>query len=93
LVCVQVDSGAGSADSPEVSQRHGIVGNRQYGLFVTLGTLTAQAKSFGASRSNFYLLDGNNLVELISRCYEQFDGPYKAVAPLNRILIPEVLAE
>src|SRR5690606_9375693 len=51
-------------------------------------TSSRQAKNFARSKSNLRLLDGNELLELIQAHYDQFDGRYRALLPLRRVLIP-----
>jgi restriction system protein len=91
IVKVQVKSTEGSIGDPVVSSLYGKVGAGEFGLFVTLGTYTAQALRFARSRSNLRLIDGEELVSLILQHYEQFDSKYKGLLPLKRIYIPESL--
>jgi restriction system protein len=63
----------------------------EFGLFVTLGTFTTQAKNFAKSRNNLRLIDGEELVQLIFDHYEQFDSRYKSLLPLRRVYVPEVI--
>jgi restriction system protein len=90
---VQVKSGLGAVGGPDVKQLYGVLAAQESALFVALGTFTPQAKGFAAGKSNFRLVDGVELVELIYRYYDQLDGRYKAVIPLKRAFIPEVLGE
>jgi restriction system protein len=62
-------------------------------MVVTLGTFTNQADSFARNKSNLRLIDGEELVGLISQHYEQFDSKYKALLPLKRVYVPEPLEE
>ncbi len=93
IVKVQVKSNEGSIGDPIVSALYGKVGAGEYGLLVTLGTFTAQARSFAKSKSNLRLIDGDELVVLIFQHYEQFDSRYKGLLPLRRVYVPEVLEE
>ncbi|HEU4714873.1 MAG TPA: restriction endonuclease [Pyrinomonadaceae bacterium] len=89
IVKVQVKSTEGSVGDPIVSQLYGKLTGSEYGLLVTLGTFTAQAKTFARNRHNLRLLDGDDLVDLVFQHYEQFDSRYKGVLPLKRIYVPE----
>lgn len=91
IIKVQVKSTEGSVGDPAVSALYGKVGTTEYGLLVTLGSFTAQARSFAQSKSNLRLIDGEDLVRLIFQHYEQFDSRYKGLLPLRRIYVPEVL--
>ena len=44
----------------------------EYGLFITLGGYTKQARDFAATKNNLRLVDESGLVEMILRHYEQF---------------------
>jgi restriction system protein len=93
IIKVQVKSTEGSVGDPVVSALYGKVGQGEYGLLVTLGTFTNQAKSFAQGKGNLRLIDGDTLVDLILQHYEQFDSRYKGLIPLRRVYIPEALEE
>jgi restriction system protein len=93
IVKVQVKSGDGSIGDPVVSALYGKVGQDEYGLLVTLGTFTNQARNFARSKSNLRLVDGDELVDLVLLHYEDFDSRYKGLLPLKRVFIPETLEE
>ena len=89
IVKVQVKSGEGSIGDPVVSALYGKVSAGEYGLMVTLGTYTTQAKNFARGKANLRLIDGSELVDLILEHYEQFDSWYKGLLPLKRVYVPE----
>jgi restriction system protein len=91
IIKVQVKSTEGSIGDPVVSALYGKVGSSEYGLLVTLGTFTSQAKGFAKSKSNLRLVDGDELVNLIFEHYDQFDSRYKGLLPLRRVYVPEVI--
>jgi restriction system protein len=93
IVKVQVKSTEGNVSDPVVSGFYGKVAQSEYGLLVTLGTFTAQAKNFERSKSNLRLIDGEELVQLVFQHYESFDSSYKGLLPLKRVYIPEILNE
>ncbi len=93
IVKVQVKSTEGSVSDPVVSGFYGKVAQSEFGLLITLGTFTAQARNFERSRSNLRLIDGEELVQLVFQHYESFDSRYKGLLPLKRVYIPEVLKE
>ncbi|HMV46600.1 MAG TPA: restriction endonuclease [Blastocatellia bacterium] len=93
IIKVQVKSTEGSIGDPVVSALYGKVSMGEYGLLVTLGSFTTQARNFAASKSNLRLVDGEELVELILNHYEQFDARYKGLLPLRRVYVPEPLDE
>jgi restriction system protein len=91
IIKVQVKSTEGSMGDPVVSALYGKVGVAEFGLLVTLGTFTSNARTFAASKSNLRLIDGDELVRLIFSHYERFDSRYKGLLPLKRVYVPEVL--
>jgi restriction system protein len=90
---VQVKSSEGSVGDPVVSALYGKVASGEFGLLVTLGTITAQARNFAKSKSNLRLIDGNEFVDLVLEHYEQFDAQYKGLLPLKRVYIPQPFEE
>jgi restriction system protein len=93
IVKVQVKSTDGSIGDPVVSTLYGKVSAGEFGLFVTLGTFTNQAKAFARGKSNLRLIDGQELVGLILQHYDQFESRYKGLLPLKRVWVPEALAD
>jgi restriction system protein len=93
IIKVQVKSAEGTIGDPVVSALYGKVSSNEFGLLVTLGTFTNQARNFARSKSNLRLVDGNELVDLILQHYEQFDSRYKGLLPLKRVYVPEALEE
>lgn len=91
IIKVQVKSNEGSIGDPVASALYGKVSAGEYGLLVTLGTFTNQARSFAKSKSNLRLIDGDELVELIFHHYDQFDARYKGILPLRRVYVPEAI--
>lgn len=89
IIKVQVKSSEERIGEPTVSALCGKVGDKENGLFVTLGSFTAQAENLARSRSNIRLIGGAELVELILAHYEEFDSQYRRLVPLKRIYIPQ----
>ena len=93
LVKVQVKSSEGSVGEPAVSALYGKVGDKEFGLLVTLGAFTRQAVDFAFSKGNLRLIDGDDLVDLIFDYYDELDPRYKGMIPLKRVYVPEALGE
>lgn len=93
IIKVQVKSSEGSVGDPTVKSLYGNVDPSEFGLFVTLGTFAAPARTFARSKSNLRLIDGDELVSLILQHYEQFDAQYKGLIPLKKVYVPEALEE
>lgn len=93
IVKVQVKSGEQSVGDPVVSALYGKVSGQEFGLLVTIGSYTAQARAFARSKSNLRLIDGDELVDLVLRHYDALDAKYKALLPLKRVFVPQPLDE
>jgi restriction system protein len=89
IIKVQVKSKEGTSGDPEVSALYGKCDKDEFALFVTLGDFTKQALSFARSKANLRLIDGGELVSLISQHYEKFDSRYKGLLPLKRVYVPD----
>jgi restriction system protein len=77
---------------PDVSQLYGHVESKEFGLFVTLGSYTADARRFERSKQNLRLIDGNALVELIEGHYSKFEPKYQVLLPLKKVYVPGVMS-
>lgn len=93
MIKVQVKSGNGSIGEPTVSALYGKVSEREYGLMITLGTFTAQAKNFAFSKGNLRLIDGDMLVALVFQYYENLEARYKGIIPLKKVYVPEIVED
>lgn len=89
IIKVQVKSSESSVGAPEVQALYGNVASSQFGLLVTLGDITAQARSFAGSKANLRLINGDDLVSMLLDRYEELDSKYKGLLPLKRVYIPE----
>jgi len=93
LVKVQVKSSEGSIGNPQVAELYGNVSAQEFGLFVTLGSFTAQAVNFAKGKPNLRLIDGDELVRLVLSHYDRFDSSYKSLLPLRRVYIPDAVGD
>jgi restriction system protein len=93
IIKVQVKSTEGSLGDPVVSALYGKVDQSEFGLVVTLGSITNQARNFARGKSNLRLIDGEELVDLILEHYDGFDAKYKGLIPLKRVYVPAPLDE
>lgn len=91
IIKVQVKSSDGSVGAPAVQALYGNVASSEFGMLVTLGDFTQQARSFASSKSNLRLIDGERLVNLVLDRYEQLDSKYKGLLPLRRVYVPEAV--
>lgn len=93
IIKVQVKSHEGSIGAPIVTALSGTVASGEFGLLMTLGTFTNQARNFERGKSNLRLIDGEELVNLILQHYEQFDSRYKGLLPLKQVYVPAPIEE
>jgi len=92
VIKVQCKQTQATIGQPDVAQLYGNVEVTEFGLFVTLGTFSADARRFERAKRNLRLIDGKGLVELIEAHYSKFDPRYQVLLPLKRIFVPGVIA-
>ena len=73
---------------PAVQQLMGAVSPGEYGLFVTLGSFTAQAIDTERTSPNLRLIDGRALTTLVFEHYERFEPQWQSIVPLKRRYVP-----
>ncbi len=88
IIKVQVKSGDGTVSDKDVSALFGKLSSGEFGLFVTLGTISPQSRNFEQAKGNLRLVDGDEFVDLIFQHYEKFDSRYRRVLPLQRVYVP-----
>ncbi len=92
-ILVQVKSSEKDINEAAVSELYGKVSEKDFGLFISVGGFNKQAINFAFDKRNLKLINGDELVDLVYKYYDQLDGKYKAVFPLKKVFIPETLAE
>jgi restriction system protein len=93
IIKVQCKQMISTIGRPEVQQLHGAIEQGEHGLFVTLGSFSADARAFERTKPNLRLLDGGALIELIFNHYHQFEPRYQMLLPLRRVYVPGPLAQ
>lgn len=88
VIKVQCKQTQNSIGQPDVAQLYGHVEPKEFGLFVTLGAFTADARRFERSKQNLRLIDGKALIELIEAHYDHFQPKYQVLLPLKRVYVP-----
>ncbi|MFM2099605.1 MAG: hypothetical protein RLZZ366_1144, partial [Pseudomonadota bacterium] len=83
--CKQILSTIGR---PEVQQLHGAIERGEHGLFVTLGSFSADARTFERTKPNLRLIDGPALIELIYTHYPKFEPRFQILLPLKQSYRP-----
>lgn len=91
IIKVQVKSTEDNVGAPAVQALYGNVDNSEFGLLVTLGDFTSQARVFANGKPNLRLIDGSEFVNLVLGHYEQMDSKYKGMLPLRRVYVPQAV--
>ena len=89
IIKIQAKSTTNTVGDPEVSQLFGKVADGEFGVLVTLGPFSKQARDFADSKANLRLVDGDEVVRLVLEHYDGLDPKYKGIIPLRLIYIPE----
>ena len=88
VIKVQCKQKLTSVGRPEVQQLMGAVETAEFGLFVTLGSFTREARDAERGRPNLRLIDGQALCELVFTHYDRFEPQWQTVVPLKQRYIP-----
>jgi restriction system protein len=88
IIKVQCKQVLGTIDRPDVQKLHGAIEHGEHGLFVTLGSFSAGARTFEQTKPNMRLIDGEALIELIYAHYHKFEPRYQMLLPLKQSYIP-----
>ena len=88
IIKVQCKQSTGGFGRPEVQKLYGSIERDEMALFVTLGSYSADARTFEQTKSNLRLLDGKDVVDLVQRHYAKFSPRYRALIPLKQTFSP-----
>ena len=88
VIKVQCEQTLDAIGRPQVQQLMGAIEEREFGLFVTLGSYAATARDMERQKANLRLIDGATLTELVFAHYERFEPQWQTVVPLKRRYIP-----
>lgn len=89
IIKIQVKSTTGMIGDPEVSQLFGKVAEGEFGVLLTLGVFSKQARDFADSKANLRLVDADEVVRLVLEHYESLDPRYNGIVPLRLVYIPK----
>lgn len=91
IIKVQCKRTTGNTGGPDVQKLMGTLSasGSELGLFVTLGSYSADARHIGRSRQDLRLINGNELVNLIFQHYEKFNPEYKRMLPMRSVYVVE----
>jgi len=85
--CKQITDKIGD---PVINQLLGTLGEGEFGLVVTLGSYTTQAKATERNKPKLRLIDGEQLVQLILENYTELSPKYRALIPLKQIYVTDI---
>lgn len=88
VIKVQCKQTVATIGRPDVQRLLGAVERDEFGLFVTLGDFSREARDTECSKPQLRLVNGQDLCDLVFSHYERFDPQWQAVAPLKRRYIP-----
>lgn len=93
IIKVQCKQTLDIVGQPAVSQLYGHIEQREHGLFVTLGSYTAQARQFERGKHNLRLVSGEELTDLVFAYYDKFEPRYQILLPLKKIYTPGAVSK
>ncbi len=92
-ILVQVKSTDGDIKEQTIMSLKGAMREGDYGLFITLSHYTKNAQKYLANTPIIRGIDGDELVGLVLKYYEELDEKYRRMIPLKMVYIPIVNPE
>ena len=89
-ILVQVKSTDGDIKEQTIMSLKGAMREGDYGLFVTLSHYTKNAQKYLSNTPIIRGIDGDELVGLVLKYYEELDEKYRRMIPLKMVYIPVV---
>ncbi|SHF31541.1 Type III restriction enzyme, res subunit [Loktanella atrilutea] len=90
IVKIQCKRTTGQHSNAEVNQLLGMLGDGEFGLFVTLGSFSRAASELERSRPKLRLIDGDSFVDLLLDNYAKLSPRYRSIVPLKQIYVPDL---
>lgn len=87
IIKVQCKHTSGTRGRPEVQQLIGTLSQNEAGLFVTLGSFSADAIALERERQNLRLFSGADVTSLTLSHYEDLPARWQTRMPLRRVLV------
>ncbi len=87
IIKVQCKRMTSTIGAPDVQRLAGALahGGSELGLFVTLGTYSADALHLERTRQDLRLVNGKQLIDLVFEHYEALDAEWKRLLPLRHV--------
>lgn len=90
IIKVQCKQILSSIGRPDIQRLDGAIQHGEFGLFVTLGSYSPDARVYEQMKPNIRLIDGPELAALVQQNYEGLPPAARSVVPLRRIFVPGV---
>jgi len=74
----------------EVCQLKGTLGEGEFGLFISLGSFSRQARLLERNSPKLRLIDGEEFTKIIIANYTKMAPRYRAIIPLMEIFVPDI---
>ena len=88
LIKVQCKQMFTTIGRPDIQRLDGATAHGEFGMFVTLGGYSSEARNYEQMKPNLRLIDGPTLAELVYRHYAKFSPSMQRIIPLRRIYVP-----
>lgn len=93
IIKAQCKHTSNTIGGPDVQRLVGALGREEFGLFVTLGTYSTDARAAERHNPHLRLLTGADVVNLVLQHYENLEARWRAVFPLRPVLAVDEAAE
>lgn len=87
IIKVQCKHTTRSHGRPDVQQLIGTLASNEFGLFVTLGGYSKEARDLERERQNLRLFDGSDVTRLTLEHYGELPARWRKVLPLRSVLV------
>ena len=87
-IVVQVKSTDGDIKETTIQSLKGAMREGDYGLFVTLSNYTKNAQKYLENTPIIRGINGNELVDLVIKYYEQLSPKYRKIIPMKMVYMP-----
>jgi restriction system protein len=90
IVKVQCKRITGVTAEADINQLLGTLGEGEYGLFITLGSFSKNARVTERGKPKLRLIDGEELVRLVFEHYPRFSSRFRTLIPLKQVYLPDI---
>ncbi|MGE3645106.1 MAG: restriction endonuclease [Beijerinckiaceae bacterium] len=91
IIKIQVKSGHTNVNADSVKAFYAMVDEREVGIVISMANYTQPAREFARTKSNLKLMTGVDLIELITKYYDDLELNFRQLIPMRRVLVPETM--